>query len=131
MSQTRDEHSSLSGTDPSYLQLSLGLITLMVGAFSVLFHFINKSGRFLAHLGYDTTMLDNIRADIEMQNVRIGATRDVAESVDSRMAAGSWSSLPSTLPRESFASESPLLPVEPAQVHLPPPTVDELELLLE
>ncbi len=66
-----------------------------------------------------------------MQNVRIIAARDAAESVETRTAAGSYSSLPSKIPRESFASESPLLPVEPARVHLPPPTVDELELLLE
>ncbi|KAE9377343.1 hypothetical protein N431DRAFT_555553 [Stipitochalara longipes BDJ] len=131
MSEHKDEQGTIYGNDPAYLQLALGIIIFMVGAFGALAHYIHKTGRFLAHLGYSNNMIDNIRADVAAQDIELGPLRQPSPVLSARPSARSYNSLPSTIPRSSYSSNRPLLPVEPAQVHLPPPTLDEPQLLLD
>ena len=109
----------------------------MLGAFGVLFFFIRSSGCLASRLGYDNTMLDNIRADVEAQNRGIGGGNGSGiEGIElrpmRRQDEGSeveWDGFSGVWQRESFESLAPLLPVQPEQVYLPPPMMDEEELL--
>ena len=75
-------------------------------------------------------MLDNTRADVAAQDIILAALRPASPRPSAHRPALSNVIFSSTILRSSFGSNRPLLPVEPTQVYLPPPTLDEEELLL-